>query len=110
MSQFRDKAAEFQEAGAQVLAINVDSHFSHQVFAEKLGLNFPLLSDFNRQVIPEYVGFYEAVAGYYKQVGRRAIYVIDRNGTVRYKWISETEPGKIPDVDEVLSTVQAIAG
>ncbi len=106
MSQFRDNASEFERAGAQVLAVNVDSHFCHQAFSEKLSLSFPLLSDFNRQVIPRYVGYYEDVAGY-KQVGRRAVFVVDRKGVIRYRWISETEPGKTPDVSEVLKAVQS---
>ncbi len=87
----------------------MDSNFSHSAFAEKLGLKFPLLSDFNRQVVPQYVGFYETVGPGYKYVGRRAVFVLDKNGVVRYKWISEMEPGNTPDVNEVLQAVRSVA-
>lgn len=85
----------------------MDSFFSHQAFSEKLGLNFPLLSDFNRQVIPQYAGYYEEVAGL-KGVGKRAVFVVDRSGVIRYRWLSEV-PGDIPDVDEVLQAVKALS-
>ena len=84
----------------------MDSPFAHQAFAEKLHLNFPLLSDFNREVIPQYTGFYDDVSGL-KQVGKRAVFVVDRNGVVRYKWTTE-QPGNIPDVNEVLQVVRSI--
>lgn len=84
----------------------MDSHFSHQVFAERLGLNFPLLTDFNRQVVPQYTGYYEDVAGL-KQVGKRAVFAVDQTGLVRYKWVTE-QPGNLPDVDEVLRAVQSM--
>jgi len=85
----------------------VDSFFSHQAFTDKLGLNFPLLSDFNREVIPRYTGFYETVSGSLKGVGKRAVFVIDQKGVIRYRWISE-DPGILPDTDEVLQAVRAV--
>ena len=54
MTEFRNHIDEFRDLNAQVLAISVDSPFSHKAFADQLNLNFPLLSDFNREVIPEY--------------------------------------------------------
>ncbi len=84
----------------------MDTHFSHRAFAEELKLNFPLLSDFNREVTPRYAGYYPDVAGY-KQVGRRAVFVVDRGGKISYKWISEEKPGDLPDVNEVFQATQA---
>jgi peroxiredoxin len=109
LSQFRDKAAEFEKAGAQILAISVDSFFSHQAFAKELDVKFPLLSDFNREAIPNYAGFYDLALGMLKGAGRRAVFVVDRAGTVRYKWVGPADdPGVLPDVNEVLKATQAI--
>ena len=99
-------AAEFEQAGAQLLGINVDSFFCQQAFADKLGLNFPLLSDFNREVIPQYTGFYEVVAGSLKGVGKRAAFVVDQQGVIRYRWVSE-DPGILPDPDDLLKAVRS---
>ncbi len=84
----------------------MDSFYSHAAFAEKLSLGFPLLSDFNRQVVPFYTGYYDDVAGL-KGVGRRRVLVIDQGGTVRYDWTTSS-PGNIPDVEEVLRAVRAL--
>ena len=109
MSQFRDKAGDFEQAGAQILAISADSFFSHQAFAKDLDLKYPLLSDFNREVIPNYAGYYQNALGFLKDAGRRAIYVLDRNGIVQYKWLGpEDEPGVLPNVGEVLDAVRAV--
>ncbi len=112
MSQFRDKAKEFEQEGASILAINVDSFFSHQAFAKDLDLTqFPLLSDFNREVIPNYAGFYPNALGFLKQAGRRSVFALDRSGVVRYRWVGpEDDPGVLPNVDEVLEAVRAIEG
>lgn len=85
----------------------MDTHLTHEAFSEKLGLKFPLLSDFNREVIPQYVGYYPSVNAGYKQVGRRAVFVIDRGEIISYKWISEDEPGKLPNVNEVFQAAQS---
>lgn len=94
----------FQELGAQVLGINVDSFFAHKVFSDNLKLNFPLLSDFNREVIPIYTDYYDDVFGL-KQVGRRTVFVIDRKGIVRYKWTTDN-PGNIPNIDDVIEALR----
>lgn len=87
----------------------MDSFHSHAVFAEQLGLNFPLLSDWNREVTPLYPGFHPEVGGGLKLVGRRAVYVIDRDGTVIYRWVGE-KPSDLPNPDEVLAALRARYG
>jgi peroxiredoxin len=106
LSQFRDKADEFERLEAQLMGISVDSFYSHAAFAEKLQLNFPLLSDFNRQVVPFYTGYYDGVSGL-RGVGRRRVMVIDRGGTVRFDWSTE-KPKNLPDIEEVLKAVRGL--
>ena len=45
---FRDDLSELSNLNAQVLGISVDSKYSHKAFSDKLGLKFPLLSDFSK--------------------------------------------------------------
>lgn len=60
-------------------------------------------------MIPNYAGFYGNALGFMKQAGRRAVFVLDRNGVVQYKWTGpEDDPGVLPNVDEVLNAVKAI--
>ena len=88
------------------MAISVDSIYAQRAFSERLGgLPFPLLPDFNRDVFPVYSGFYENIAGM-KGVGKRAVYIIDKSGIVRYKWIAEA-PGQAPSYEDIK---QAAAG
>jgi peroxiredoxin Q/BCP len=70
--------AEFQDVGAQVVAISSQGLDSHEKFAEKLGLTFPLLADTDK-----------AVADAYGTLGplgfpRRSVFVIDKDGIIRY--------------------------
>ena len=106
MLQFQHLLEEFQAAGAEVLAVSVDSVFSHKAFAEKLGLEFPLLSDFNREVIERYGVAYDEVLGL-KKVAKRAVFVIDPSGTVRYKWVTD-DFRTLPDPYQALAVVQAL--
>lgn len=86
--------------------MSVDSVYSHGAFAEKLGLEFPLLSDFNREVIHAYGAAFDEVFGL-KNVAKRALFVIDREGTVRYQWVTD-HPGELPDPGEALKAVQSL--
>jgi peroxiredoxin len=83
-----------------VLGVSVDSVYSHQAFAEKLGgLTFPLLADFHpKGEVAQQYGLWRADKGY----SRRAIVVVDRAGVVRH---SQVTPQGAPDVAELLQIV-----
>ena len=99
MGQLQSEMNRFEEKGAKVLAISVDSPWSHKAFAEDRGIEFPLLSDFQRTVIEDY--------GVKHQNGfaERAYFVIDGEGVVRAKKVEDT-PGDQPGVDAVLQDLQ----
>lgn len=92
--------------GAEIVGISVDSRYSHRAYAERLGLDFPLVSDFNREIVGTYVGFYDDVGGM-KGVSRRSIVVVDPSGSVRWVW-STDDPGEVPDTEAVREAVQDI--
>lgn len=79
MSRYRDEAAKLGDANAQVLGVSVDSVWANKAFAEKLGLAFPLLSDWKHDVARRY-GVYDDANG----VARRTTFVVDENGILRH--------------------------
>jgi len=99
MSQLQKEIGRFQEKGATVLGISVDSPWSHRAWAEERGIRFPLLSDFERKVVEEYGVKHEA--GF----PERAYFVIDKEGVVRAKKV-ESSPGDQPEVDNVLEDLE----
>ncbi len=99
MCSIRDGFNEYKDLGIQVLGISVDSIFSHKAFAEKLGIAFPLLSDFNKDVCREYGAFHDEVLGL-KGIAKRAAFIIDSGGTVQYRWVSD-DPGTMPDLQAI---------
>jgi glutaredoxin-dependent peroxiredoxin len=54
MCTFRDSAAELNKVNATVLGITVDTFFALKAWADSQSLKFPLLSDFNKNVIRQY--------------------------------------------------------
>ena len=85
---FRDSMAELGKAKAQVYGISVDTFFALKAFSDQQKFNFPLLSDFNKQVIRDYGVFNEDMIGL-KGISKRAVFVIDKGGVVRHKEVLE---------------------
>ncbi|MGC8562017.1 MAG: peroxiredoxin [Thermoplasmata archaeon] len=102
---FRDSMANFNKINAAVLGISVDQPFSLAQFKKDNNLNFPLLSDFTESVSRAFGGVHENafnVKGL--TVSKRAVFVLDKEGKVTYKWVSE-DPGKEPNYKEVQEAV-----
>ncbi len=104
---FRDGMARLNEAKAQVLGISVDTFFALKAFRAAEGLHFPLLSDFNKQVIRDYGVFDEDMIGL-KGVAKRSVFVLDRDGIVRYREIHD-DGREEPDYPKVFAAVAALA-
>jgi peroxiredoxin len=81
---FRDSIATLNAANAQVYGISVDTFFTLKAFHDQQHLGFPLLSDFNKQVIRDYGVFNEDMIGL-KGIAKRAVFVLDTDGVVRYR-------------------------
>ena len=85
----RDDIASYNTANAQVLAISVDSIFTLGKFKAEQNLNFPLLSDFNKEVSSAYGSLYDSFVFEMKGVSKRSAFVIDKEGVVRYSEVLE---------------------
>lgn len=106
MCEFRDSIKEFEKLKSQVFGISVDSRFSLAAFATQQDLNFPLLSDFNKEVAGELGILYEDFLGM-KGVAKRSVFVIKPDRTIAYRWSSDNA-GDRPNLDEVREALQGI--
>jgi len=106
MCTFRDSLARLGQADAQVYGISVDTFFTLKAFQDQQKLNFPLLSDFNKQVIRDYGVFNEDMIGL-KGIAKRAVFVIDKNGIVRHREVLEDARNE-PDYERVFTTLGAL--
>ncbi|MCB0521991.1 MAG: redoxin domain-containing protein [Lewinellaceae bacterium] len=103
----RDDIAFYQDLNAQVLAISVDSVFTLGKFKEDQQLNFPLLSDFNKETSRAYESLYEDWILGMKGVSKRSAFVIDKNGTIQYAEVLESA-GDLPNFDAVKQTLNSL--
>jgi glutaredoxin-dependent peroxiredoxin len=85
----RDNIAFYNNTNAKVFGISVDTVYSLAKFKEEQHLNFPLLSDYNKDVSVAYDTLYDTFAFGMKGVSKRSAFVIDGEGIVRYAEVLE---------------------
>lgn len=107
LTMIRDEYQEYEKLGAEVMAASVDSPLTLKVWAEQLKLPFPLLSDFNKEVARAYGALHDELLGL-RGVAKRSVFVLDKNGIVRYRWISD-DPGQLPEFDAIKAAVKEAA-
>jgi peroxiredoxin len=103
----RDNIALYNDANAQVLGISVDSIFTLARYKEDQRLNFPLLSDFNKETSAAYGALYESFVFDMKGVSKRSAFVVDKNGIVRYAEVLE-KATDLPDFASIQKTLQEL--
>lgn len=106
MCTTRDAYSEYADLDAEVLGVSVDSPFTLQAWASDQGIQFPLLSDFNKQASKVYDVLYEDLLGLHG-VSKRAAFVVDKQGKIRYSEVCAT-PGDLPDTDAILGTLKSL--
>lgn len=100
----RDNIGEYVDLDAQILAVSVDSLFTLDKFKAEQNLNFPLLSDFNKNVAGDYGALYEEFVLGMKGVAKRSAFVIDRKGVIQYAEVLESA-GDLPNFEAVKATL-----
>jgi peroxiredoxin len=81
LSEIRDNLSEYVNDNVQVLTVSVDSVFSHKVWADREGFQFPLLADFwPHGAVAQAYGVFNEERG----VANRGTFIIDKNGIVRF--------------------------
>ena len=108
MCTFNDNLSKLNDSNAVVLGISVDSPWSNGAFKEKYGIEFELLSDYERSVVSDYDVTFTGLGGLDGYVSaNRAVFVLNSEGIVKYKWVAEN-PGVEPNYDEVLAEVDEL--
>lgn len=104
----RDDLATYNRLHAEVLAVSVDSIYALRKFREEQGLNFPLLSDFNKELSRNYGALYEEFGYGMRGVSKRAAFVIDKEGIIRYAEVLES-PADLPNFEAIKETLSRLA-
>jgi peroxiredoxin len=102
----RDNLNAYAQLNAEVFGISVDSPFAQKAWKEKEQLNFTLLSDFNRQAVKAYGAQYESLIGL-QGVAKRAAFVIDKQGKIRYAEVLENAR-ELPNFDRINATLKGL--
>lgn len=100
----RDNLNVYTSLNAAVVGISVDSIFTLAKFKEEQSYNFPLLSDFNKDVSQAYGSFYDEFVFDMKGVSRRAAFVVDGEGMIQYAEVLESA-GDQPNFDAIKATL-----
>ena len=103
----RDNIADYNTSAAQVFGISVDSPQTLGKFKAEQGLNFPLLSDFNKDASVNFGVLYEEFAGWMKGVSKRSAFVIDKEGVVRYAEVLENA-GELPNFQAIQNILKSL--
>jgi len=100
---FVNDMKKFDQLDAQVLGLSVDSVWSHKAYADKMGIHYPLLADFQPRgaVAAKYGVFLEE-----KGITGRAISIIDRDG--KLAWHKNYDIPVVPGLDEVAKALESV--
>ena len=117
MSARRDDHQKFIDLGIQVLGISMSHAFSQKSFAESLGIDFPLLSDYphGRTVLGYDVANFEGEAK--RLFARQSFFLIDKQGIVRGRWMQRPSnddevwaPDPLFSSEPILEVARQVAG
>lgn len=100
----RDDIEAYNDMEAEVVAVSVDSPFTLEEFKKQQNYNFPLLSDFNKEVSEAYGALYNDFVMGMKGVSKRSAFVVDKKGIVRYAEVLENA-GDLPNFEDIKSTL-----
>ncbi len=103
----RDDIGNYSNMGTDVVAISVDSLFSLGKFKEEQKINFPLLSDFNKEISASYGALYEDFVLGMKGVSKRSAFVVDKAGVIQYAEVLESA-GDLPNFDKIKETLAGL--
>jgi peroxiredoxin len=109
LAAFQSDLAQFEKAGAKIVAISTDSVFTHQAFQKELGgVTYPIAADrWPYAKTAEAYGVFPPTKHSIPYVNDRAIFVIDKTGKIA--WSKVYEIGTMPQPDEVLEVLKGLS-
>ena len=109
LCSIRDNLKIYEGLNSRPFAISVDSLHTLRKFKEEQHLNFPLLSDFNKEVSTLYGCLYSEFSYGMKGVSKRAVFLIDKQGVVQYAEVLENA-GLQPNFEAIKVQLRELAG
>jgi peroxiredoxin len=106
MCTFRDSMADLSAVNAQVMGISTDTFFTLKAWGDQQRFGFPLLSDYNKEVIRQYGVVNPDMIGL-KDIAKRAVFVIDPAGIVRHQEVLDDARNE-PDYSKVRAALAAL--
>lgn len=103
----RDNLEKYNSVQAKVFGISVDSLYTLAKFKQDQHLNFPLLSDFNKEVSRKYNSLYEKFGFNMQGVSKRSAFLIDEEGIIRYAEVLENA-GEQPDFKAIHQKLEEV--
>ncbi|HEX7032688.1 MAG TPA: peroxiredoxin [Nitrososphaera sp.] len=110
MCALRDSLDSLRDLGANVVGVSVDGPFANKFFVQNRHLNFPVLSDYRREVIRKYgivMNKLGPLDGY--DAAKRSVFILDEGGKVIYRWISDN-PLVEPNYGEIKDALKKAKG
>lgn len=103
----RDDISRYNNANAEVLGISVDSVFTLAKYKEEQQYNFPLLSDFNKEVSALFGTIYADWILEMKGVSKRSAFIVDKAGIIKYAEVMESA-GDMPNFEAINHTLEQL--
>jgi len=104
LALYNEALPEFERLGAALVGISVDGAWCHAAYAESRNLHFPLLADFEpKGEVSKRYGAYEYGLG----MSKRALFVVDGEGTIRWSYVSPIDVN--PGADGILTALHSMA-
>lgn len=103
----RDDIAKYNNSNATVFGISVDSVFTLAKYKEEQQYNFPLLSDFNKEISTTYDTIYTNWILDMKGVSKRSAFIIDKEGLIQYAEVLESA-GDLPNFEAINSKLEQL--
>ena len=101
-----EEAHRIEALGGRIAAIAVTATFSQMAFAKHLAVPFPLLSDWGRETCAAYGVRYD-VWKEHDGLAKRSIFVIDREGIIRYRWVTD-DALETPVIEDALEALASL--
>jgi peroxiredoxin len=103
----RDNLSMYESLKTEILAISVDSVYTLVKYKADQSYNFPMLSDFNKEVSTAYGTIYDVWNLGMKGVSKRSAFVVDGNGIIQYAEVLESA-NDVPDFNAIKQTLDSL--
>ncbi|HMG15047.1 MAG TPA: redoxin domain-containing protein [Saprospiraceae bacterium] len=103
----RDNLSMYESLNTEILAISVDSVYTLVKYKADQSYNFPLLSDFNKEVSTAYGTIYDVWNLGMKGVSKRSAFVVDAKGIIQYAEVLESA-NDVPDFNAIKQTLDSL--